>query len=559
MKPIACLAAILAAVAGAANAATAERPRLIVAISVDQFSAGLFDQYRSRFRHGLKRLADEGVLFPSGYQSHAITETCPGHSTLLTGRHPSGTGIVANNWLDRATGRPVYCVEDASVSVPGRPARPRGPAQLRVSTLGEWLRAADPQSRTVAVGGKDRAAITMAGHDPAAVFWWDGDLGFNSYVKPGESAEATLAPVAGFNAALWKGWSRATPQWKVSDRRCLSLQGPGSYGGVTTDHRLPPMPEREAGKPLSADARFDGWLRASPLFDAVTLDLAGRLADRFALGKRGSTDLLAIALSATDYIGHRFGNQGPEMCDQMAWLDRSLGDFLARLDRLRIPYAVVLSADHGATDAAERNAMRAIPARRIAIDLPAAMNAWLRANAHIGYDAFLGDSESLLFDPAAPTADRERIVAIARAALASRDPGLPWAGMVADAFTRAEIAATPIPTDVPPDELSLPQRYAESFDAERSPDIFVALIPFASLGAVKPGGGIAGHGSPWNADRRVPILFWRSGGKAFEQYLPIDTVDIAPTLAALAGIAAPATDGRCRDLDPGPASTCPSP
>lgn len=557
MKSIACLAAFLTTLAGAANAAS-ERPRLIVAISVDQFSAGLFDQYRSRFRHGLKRLADEGAVFPNGYQSHAITETCPGHATLLTGRHPSGAGIVANSWIDRATGRSVYCVEDASVSVPGRPTKPRGPAQLRVPTLGEWLRTADPQSRTVAVAGKDRSAITMAGHDPAAVFWWDGDLGFNTYVKPGESTEAKRAPVAGFNAALWKDWSSATPRWKVADRQCMALQGPGSYGGVTTDHRLPPILEREAGKPLLADTRFEAWLRASPLLDTVTLQLADKLVDRFQLGKRGSTDLLAISLSATDYIGHRFGNQGPEMCDQMAWLDRSLGDFLARLDKLEIPYVVVLSADHGAADAAERNAMRAIPARRIAIDLPAAMNAWLRSNAHIGYDAFLGDAESLVFDPAVPAADRGRILTIARTALASRDPGLPWAGMVANAFTRAEIAATPMPADIPPDERSLQQRYAESFDAERSPDIFVALAPFASLGAVKPGGGIAGHGSPWNYDRRVPILFWRSGGKAFEQYLPIETVDIAPTLAALAGITAPVTDGRCRDLDPGPGSTCPS-
>ena len=63
-------------------------PKLIVAISVDQFSADLFSEYRPYFTGGLKRLSS-GAVFPSAYQSHAATETCPGHSVLMT-RHASG-------------------------------------------------------------------------------------------------------------------------------------------------------------------------------------------------------------------------------------------------------------------------------------------------------------------------------------------------------------------------------------------------------------------------------------------------------------------------------------
>ena len=74
-------------------------PRLIVAISVDQYSADLFAQYRPHYRYGLARLTG-GAVFPSGYQSHAATETCPGHSTLLTGNRPARTGIIANNWYE---------------------------------------------------------------------------------------------------------------------------------------------------------------------------------------------------------------------------------------------------------------------------------------------------------------------------------------------------------------------------------------------------------------------------------------------------------------------------
>ena len=160
------------AFAASALATTAPpAPRLIVAISVDQFSAALFDQYRGRFTGGLKKMQG-GVVFPNGFQSHAATETCPGHSTLLTGRHPAATGIVANTWYDRAAATQVYCLADPAGPVPNRPDAPRGPANLKVPTLGEWLKAANPASRTFAVSGKDRGAITMAGHGADGTFWW---------------------------------------------------------------------------------------------------------------------------------------------------------------------------------------------------------------------------------------------------------------------------------------------------------------------------------------------------------------------------------------------------
>ena len=80
-------------------AAQQPAPKLIVAISVDQLSSDLFEAYRPHFTRGLKRLSS-GTVFRNGYQAHAASETCPGHSTILTGSHPARTGIVANNWFD---------------------------------------------------------------------------------------------------------------------------------------------------------------------------------------------------------------------------------------------------------------------------------------------------------------------------------------------------------------------------------------------------------------------------------------------------------------------------
>jgi len=542
----------LSLLAAPADAGTAPpRPKLFIVISVDQFSAALFDQYRSRFSAGLKRLETQGVVFPNGYQSHAATETCPGHSTLLTGRHPSATGIIANDWRDRATGRNVYCVFDPSHPVPGRADQPRGPANLRVSTFGDWLKAADPRSRVVGVSGKDRAAIMMTGHHPDAVFWWDDERGFNTYVPAGRTAAAQLKPVAGFNDRLFAQWHGRPPAWQPIDSRCGTLAGPHSYGDLTIDHRVPP-PMNGNGD-FMRDAATRQWFRASPALDSVTMALAEKLIVEMKLGRGAAPDLLAISLSATDYIGHLYGNQGPEMCDQLAHLDRLIGTLLDRLDAMGVTALVTLSADHGSIDAAERVAERGFAAERTS---PAAMvkaiSRSVRDSLKLDFDPLAGDGQQFyVTSSGSDPALKGRIIAAAVAALKRH-------AEIAAVFTADEIAATTSPRDKPVDELTLAERMAESYDAQRSGDILVAYRPYMSFGIPSPGRrAIAGHGSPWNYDRRVPILFWWPGVQGFEQALPVETVDIAPTLAGLAGITPPPVDGVCRDLDRGSASSCP--
>jgi predicted AlkP superfamily pyrophosphatase or phosphodiesterase len=537
---------------GATLPSAAAPPKLVVAISVDQFSAGLFDQYRESFSGGLRRLADGGAVFPNGYQSHAATETCPGHSTLLTGRHPSATGIIANAWRDAKTGESVYCVKDPTVSVPGVPANPRGPANLKVSTLGEWMHSADPASRTVAVSGKDRAAITMAGHDPMGAYWWEDERGFNTYVRAGEDATERLKPVQAFNAALASQWAKAAPRWRPLRPACAALNGTGHYGELTLAARVPPpWQPTDPAKPWREDPAFKAWFHASPGLDRLTLQLALSLVHSYGLGRGPAPDLLAVSLSATDYVGHRYGNQGPEMCDQLAHLDLELGRFLAALDALKLPYVVVLTADHGAVDAAERNALRGIAAHRLTSDLVAEANASVRKSLDLAADPLKGDAQGLYVFPSEHDAAlRERIVAAALDFVRQRPE-------VVAAFPKAEALAAKVPAGKPVDELTLLERFSESVDAERSPDILIALEPYASFGKPRaPENYIAGHGSPWNYDRRVPIVFWGVGVTHTEQYLPIETVDIAPTLAALLGVKTPAVDGRCLDLDPGLADLC---
>src|SRR6476469_3827297 len=133
-KFIAAAAALFTA--APALAQTPPPPKLLVVISVDQFSADLFDEYRPQFTGGLARLAS-GIVYRNAYQSHGMTETCPGHSTILTGDHPARTGIISNVWHNFNAPREdktVYCAEDESAPGTSLLHYKVSPLHLRVPT-----------------------------------------------------------------------------------------------------------------------------------------------------------------------------------------------------------------------------------------------------------------------------------------------------------------------------------------------------------------------------------------------------------------------------------------
>ena len=519
----------------AAAQPTAVRPRLVVVISVDQFAADLFAQYRNHYTGGFARLLT-GAVFPSGYQSHAATETCPGHSTILTGMRPARTGIVANNYVDQSAPRAdktVYCAEDETVPGSDHNSYTVSDKHLLVPTLGERMKTADPRTRVVSVAGKDRAAVMMGGHKVDELWWWDGKR-FSTYAGRAEPAVVTRANTA--VGALIAAGQAPLPLPGF----CRPLDRPIAAGTQTLGQgRF----ARDAG-----DAKA---FRVSPPSDAAVFALAAGLIQSMQLGKGPATDIIDIGASATDYIGHAYGTQGTEMCIQMAELDRTLGDFLDQLDGSGVDYEVALTADHGGHDMTERQQQRAMPMERhVAPD--ASVGAMAKAiGTQLGLQGpiLLAAEGDVYIDRGLSPADRARV----RAEVVRRYRALP---QVAGVFTRDELAAAPAPSG-PPETWSLLDRARASFNAGRSGDFIVFLRPrVTTVGAPSPG-YVETHGSPWDYDRRVPILFWRKGMTGFEQPLSVETVDIAPTLAATIGFPLSGVDGRCLDLDPGPASTCP--
>ncbi len=517
----------------------ANAPRLIVAVSVDQFSADLFAQYRQRFTGGIARLSD-GAVFPSGYQSHAATETCPGHSTIMTGNRPAHTGIIANSWIDQSVTvgpKVVYCAEDVARRTAGSKDYVASVGNLLVPTLGEWMKRANPAARNIAVSGKDRGALMMGGHDIDQVYWWKG-AGFTTLVgrQIGPSAQAQNALIT---ATLAKGAPAfVMPAWCSRQDRAVQA-GKVSVG---TGH-------------FALKAGDSDGFRASPRLDRATLDLATRLVDEQRLGKGTVPDVLSVSLSATDYVGHATGTEGAEMCIQLTQLDAALGDFFAGLDKRGIDYAVVLTADHGGFDLPERAQEQALgQSARVGDDVSATALSTALGKRYgiepkglILSDGAAGDY--WLRTDVAPGL-RGKLIDDARALLMTSP-------QVEAVLSAAEIAATPMPT-TSPETWTLTERARASYNPLHSGD-FVVMLKRGIVPIAHPGTGyVATHGSPWDYDRRVPILFWRKGMTGFEQPSPVETVDIAPSLAALIGLKLPdgTFDGRCLDLDGGTVNTC---
>jgi len=110
-------------------------PRLVVFITVDAMRADYLSRFAPQLTGGLGRLYKGGAVFTNGFQDHAITETAPGHSVIMSGRYPVHTGISANT----------AGVNDTTVTVVDAAGLGASPFRFRGTTLTDWL-----MQRTVA-------------------------------------------------------------------------------------------------------------------------------------------------------------------------------------------------------------------------------------------------------------------------------------------------------------------------------------------------------------------------------------------------------------------------
>ncbi len=503
----------------------ADKPALVVFISVDQLRGDLPLQFLDRFGpDGFRRFYDHGTAYTNAHYGHVTTYTGCGHATLSTGGNPREHGIIGNEWFDRKTGKQVYCVADDDHKLLGvsSPSGGASPKFLLAPTLGDALIAASGgRSRVFSVSGKDRAGVLMGGHKGKA-FWYYAGTG--TFVTSSYYYDAYPPWVDSFNGAgpgdryAGKVWDLVRPESEYvnPDRREVELPNP-IIGGV--------FPHSLAG--LDPKTLY-ATLSVTPFSDELVIDFSKALIENEQLGQRADTDLLMVSLSATDIIGHQFGPESREQEDNLMRLDALLANFFAFLDQRlgKDKVLLALSADHGVDGNPGGK-----PSGQL--DLTGMVNtveAALKEKFGDQDKYVLGYKEPCLyFTPDVTERRAGELAAMEDAA--------------AETLRNMEGVAYAIPAHLvkegkldPSDPIM--EMIKRSYREELSGDVFVIQKQYYRVFSEKLS-YTATHGSPYPYDTFVPVLFAGPGIAAQRLDRAVGPESIAATLAALIGIPAP--------------------
>jgi len=492
---------LLAATAAATPAArptpapVPARPKLVLAVAIDQFRYDYLTRFRSEYTGGLRRLLDQGAVFTRARFQHFPTVTAIGHSTYLSGALPAVSGIIGNDWYDRATGRSVTSVSDPAEKIVGGAGEGASPRRMLVSTVGDELKIATAsKSKVIGLSLKDRSAILPAGHMADLVLWYDA--------QTGRFVTST------FYAAVLPDWvARLNDERKADAYRGVSWKG----------GELP----REAGPALY------GAVYGSPFGNDLLEALAERAVEAERLGQRGETDLLTLSFSSNDAVGHDKGPDSPEVRDISVRTDAALGRFFSYLDaRIGMRNVLVtLTADHGVAPLPEVEAARRMPGGRLpAGTVRDAVQASLVQRFGEGQWVVSPSDHSIYIDRKLVAAKKLDLDQVQDAAKEAAE-GLPH---VLRAYTLHELLSGSVSDDPVGRDL------ANSVSAQRTGDVEVLLEPywmFAAKGTT--------HGSVFGYDTHVPVIFMGAGIRPGTYRRDITVNDVAPTLAEILGVETP--------------------
>lgn len=516
--------------------ATTGSPRLVVVVSVDQMRADYLTRFAALYQAGLKELNETGAIFTNARFRHANCETGPGHSVILSGRNAHHSGIVANAWYDASLGRAVNVVDDPTVLPVGGSGRAASPAHFLGFTLGDMLKKTRPTAKVVGVALKDRAAIMMAGPRADAAYWFESAEG--RFITSSYYMKSAPVWLDAFNARRLPDAYGAKPWTKLlGDESVYRRYAGEDHVATEADLKDTVFPHTSPASP--GTAAFNDRLRRTPFADELTFDAALAAIEGHGLGADDVTDILAIGFSASDYIGHAFGPDSHEIMDQILRLDLLLGRLLEAL-RARVGadrFVLVLTSDHSVMPLAETLQKQGVKAGRVKpADLQAAAMAALEKRFPGKKDlvaSYMAPDFYLNLDALQRQGVRREDVerTLADALLAS--------GAVEKVYTASSFAVDPPSASVDP----YFDAVKRSYFASRSPHVIGRLKEYLYLTS-SPGG--TGHGSSYEYDRHVPVVFLGDRVKPGTYAAEAAPEDIAPTLGLLLGIDYPLQDARRR-------------
>jgi predicted AlkP superfamily pyrophosphatase or phosphodiesterase len=337
--------------------AQVSRPKLVVGLVIDQMRWDYLYRYNDRYgANGFKRLLREGFSAENAMIPYAPTVTAAGHTCIYTGSVPAIHGVVANDWVERESGAPMYCATDTTVRPVGSNSLWEGqmsPRNMLSNTIGDELRiATNFRSKVIGIALKDRGGIFPAGHSASAAYWYDNKTNrwiTSSYYTTDNELPLWVQKFNSRNLAdsmMRKDWTLLEDISKYKQ----STKDDNWYERRLESDSSRTFPHKYQSAVGSRDYNV---FRSSPYGNTYTLSFAREVISNERMGQRGETDMLCVSISSTDYIGHRFGPNSLEVEDTYLRLDKEIAEFLTYLDNTvgKNNYLLFLSADHGAVNA----------------------------------------------------------------------------------------------------------------------------------------------------------------------------------------------------------------
>ena len=508
------------------STAQINRPKLVVGLVIDQMRWDYLYRYNDLYApNGFKRLLKEGFSCDNTLIPYVPTYTAVGHTCVYTGSIPALTGIVGNNWFDKTTGKNVYCTDDSTVTTVGNTGKAgkMSPANLWVTSIADELRLSNNfKSKVIGIALKDRGAILPAGHSANAAYWYDGGKWITSTHYMNELPDW----VKDFNAGdlagkyMTKDWNTLLPAAKYD----LSTEDDKPYenkikgeSGVSFPHRLSTIPD---------SVKYESF-RTTVFANSFTFDFAKAAIENEKLGNGTVTDLLALSISSTDYIGHSFGPNSIEIEDTYLRLDIDIAGFLQYLDEKigKGNYLVFLTADHGVAH---------IPAFLAEHKIPGGSfdEGELRKELNQSLEIFFGMKNIVsslqnyqVYLNTTELENQGKDIAAVKALIIKN---LLQKNFITSAFETAKLASVVLPES---QRLML----INGYNTKRSGDIQFILKP----GYFDGGNKGTTHGL-WNPyDAHIPLLFYGWNVKPGKTNRETYMTDIAPTVAAMLKIQMP--------------------
>jgi hypothetical protein len=355
----------------------------------------------------------------------------------------------------------------------------------------------------IGISLKDRAAILPAGRGADAAYWFD--------TKTGSFVSSTY-------------YMKDVPEWVRafnSRRPADSLAGQAWLALSVGTPVLKQLPKE-------TDSKLYEAVYGSPFGNQMLLDFTTTAIAEERLGQRGVLDLLSVSFSSNDSVGHTFGPDSPQVRDIAIRTDRAIGQLLDRVDKLvGLQHTIVaLTADHGVAPLPESLTERSLPGGRMTnkeLFDPIEQALTLRFGEGTWFLATAGSSPYLNYALIAQKQLDPTEVRRVAAAAAMRVPH------VARVYTRDQLLRAEVANDL------IGSRVLRGFNAQRSGDLEIILDPYWMRQATG-----TTHGTPYNYDAHIPLILMGRGVKPGKYAGRVALNDLAPTLAALIDVDAPA-------------------